>query len=135
MWTTPQFKFNDKQLIKCRFSIKGWLTGFEPAVNKRYQNHNLTESTTLPQTPYYNIIGRGIRTWTLIDDFGDRYSNQLNYTPMSGNDLSIKILHLRYCPIPHLVNPGFSQMAVHTGVEPAPYSVTGRYLNRLTYGL
>lgn len=28
MWTTPQFKFNDKQLIKCRFSIKGCSVSF-----------------------------------------------------------------------------------------------------------
>ena len=98
MWTTPQFKFNDKQLIKCRFSIKGWLTGFETEVNKRYQSHNLMESTSLLQTLYYNIISRGIKIWTLIYDFGDRYSNQLNYTAYVLILQSIRELNLLHTP-------------------------------------
>ena len=93
MWTTPQFKFYNKQLTKCWFSIKGWLTGFEPVVNKRYQSHNLMESTSLLQTPYYNIISRGIKTWTLIYDYvlilqSIRELNPL-HTPWQGDILTV----------------------------------------------
>ena len=58
-----------------------------------WQDSNLRWTNVIRATIWWNrplsykhhiiyIISRGIKTWTLIYDFGDRYSNQLNYTPM-----------------------------------------------------